>query len=551
MSNAKNNSEILRRDRDRFLAFSFAAADTLLEIDRDWTITFAVGAVQSFFGLHDKDVLGKNFLNFLKEGDRILVRSRIARLRDGVRLEPIFIRLNSYDHGALLMSGCRLPHMGDKLFIAISKTGDVTHEKGGKSRRGGDELQNEQEFITSSIKALQQARTAGEDVDMTFFDLGQMDELAERAGRERVETFRKGLAAFLSAQSIGGSTAGQIAEGRYGFVHMAGVDISSIHEDIDNLAREIDPEGTGVEIREATIDLDSDEISDADLERAIAFTIHQFAEKGASGIGMHSIEDGLNSLMNETLKRVSALKKLVSQRNFGIVFQPIVDMNDFSVHHYEVLSRFAPGQSPAETIAFAEEVGLIADFDIAVCEQAIQRLASFKQPDIHLAVNLSGASLESDLFVRELLTTLNQLGSQRSSIILEITETAEIADLERAERIIQTLRGNGHPVCLDDFGAGAASFQYFQALTVDFVKIDGAYVRRVLENRRDAAILRAIAGLCCNLGIKTVAEMIETSRQARLLKGFGIDLGQGWLFGRPENDPVALSPTGYAAQQAG
>ena len=306
-----------------------------------------------------------------------------------------------------------------------------------------------------------------------------------------------------------------------------------------------------MEIAEATIDLNSDEINPADMERALAFTIHQFARKGVAGSDIQSIEDGLNNLMTETLGRVSELKKLVAGRDFGIVFQPIVDMNDFSVHHYEVLSRFAPGQSPAETIAFAEEVGLIADFDIAVCEQAIQRLRTFKQPDLHFAVNLSGASLESDLFVKELLATLAQMGRQRSSIILEVTETAEIRDLERAENIIQTLRSNGHPVCLDDFGAGAASFQYFQALTVDFVKIDGAYVRRVLENRRDAAILRAIAGLCRNLGIRTVAEMIETSRQAKMLKGFGIDLGQGWLFGRPESEPLALSPTDYAARQAG
>ena len=549
MSNGKNMSETLRRDRDRFLAFSFAAADALLEIDGNWKVEFAVGAVQSFFGVHDKDFIGSDFLSFLDDGDRILVRSRIARLKDGVRLEPVFIHLTTYDN-VLLLSGCRLPHLGDKLFIAISKSGDITHKE--VQRPGGNgRLLNEQEFISSSSDVLQQAREAGEKVDMTFFDLGQVESLEKRAGTENFETFKKGLASFLSAQSIGGQAAGQIARGRFGFVHMTGTDISAIREDIDNLAREIDPEGVGVEIAEATIDLNSDEINPADMERALAFTIHQFARKGVAGSDIQSIEDGLNNLMTETLGRVSELKKLVAGRDFGIVFQPIVDMNDFSVHHYEVLSRFAPGQSPAETIAFAEEVGLIADFDIAVCEQAIQRLRTFKQPDLHFAVNLSGASLESDLFIQELLATLAQMGRRRSSIILEVTETAEIRDLERAEKIIQTLRSNGHPVCLDDFGAGAASFQYFQALTVDFVKIDGAYVRRVLENRRDAAILRAIAGLCRNLGIRTVAEMIETSRQAKMLKGFGIDLGQGWLFGRPESEPLALSPTGYAARQVG
>ena len=156
MSNGKNMSETLRRDRDRFLAFSFAAADALLEIDRDWKVVFAVGAVQSFFGVHDKDFIGSDFLSFLDDGDRILIRSRIARLKDGMRLEPVFFHLKTFDK-SLLLSGCRLPHMGDKLFLAISKSGEIAHADGnqaGNSQR----LLDEQDFIASSTKPCSRQR---------------------------------------------------------------------------------------------------------------------------------------------------------------------------------------------------------------------------------------------------------------------------------------------------------------------------------------------------------------------------------------------------------
>ncbi len=111
-------------------------------------------------------------------------------------------------------------------------------------------------------------------------------------------------------------------------------------------------------------------------------------------------------------------------------------------------------------------------------------------------------------------------------------------DLPRAQRIIQEFRRAGHKVCLDDFGAGAASFPYLRAFTIDFVKIDGAYVSRMLDAMRDHAILKAMVQLCSDLGTVTIAEMIETDAQAQRLAQTGVDYGQGYLFGRPTPTPA-------------
>jgi EAL domain-containing protein (putative c-di-GMP-specific phosphodiesterase class I) len=88
-------------------------------------------------------------------------------------------------------------------------------------------------------------------------------------------------------------------------------------------------------------------------------------------------------------------------------------------------------------------------------------------------------------------------------------------------------------VCLDDVGAGATSFYYIRSLQVDFVKIDGSYIRNIHENERDKAFVKAIKNLCIDLGITTIAEMVETEQQCRILIANGVNLGQGWLFGKP------------------
>ena len=142
---------------------------------------------------------------------------------------------------------------------------------------------------------------------------------------------------------------------------------------------------------------------------------------------------------------------------------------------------------------------------------------------------------------------LSECPALRPNVILEITESATLADLDAASRIVAEIRGDGHAVCLDDFGAGASSFPYLQALHIDYVKIDGAYVRRAMGERRDRQILEGMIWLCRRLGVKTVAEMVETEAQANALQGLGVELGQGWLYGKPGPDlPMPRLPAAEA-----
>ena len=123
-------------------------------------------------------------------------------------------------------------------------------------------------------------------------------------------------------------------------------------------------------------------------------------------------------------------------------------------------------------------------------------------------------------------------------MLLEITETRLIDDLDRANQLIGKLRAAGHVVCLDDFGAGAASLDYLRKLDVDFVKIDGRYIQTMEAGSKDATIVKHVVQMCAELGMQTIAEMIETQETADLVKSLGVNLGQGWVYAKALPTPV-------------
>src|SRR5262249_2647634 len=136
-------------------------------------------------------------------------------------------------------------------------------------------------------------------------------------------------------------------------------------------------------------------------------------------------------------------------------------------------------------------------------------------------------------FMNDLMRILKTTGLPADRLLFEVTETTEFSDLARAEAILNRMQELGHAVCLDDFGAGAASLRYIQALSVDFVNIDVRFIRRRETGPRDRAILEAIVTLCRAVKIKTIVEMVETEDQAAHAAQLGIGFAQGYLFGRP------------------
>jgi EAL domain-containing protein (putative c-di-GMP-specific phosphodiesterase class I) len=205
-----------------------------------------------------------------------------------------------------------------------------------------------------------------------------------------------------------------------------------------------------------------------------------------------------------------------------------------------------PAATPQEFVTLVEAVGLARELDLAVLREGVRML---RRSEASIAVNVSGLSIVDPLFVGRFLDEAARAPPGR--LLIEVTETAEIDSLPAAAVQIERIRAAGVPVCLDDFGAGGASFRYIRDLRVDFVKIDGSYVRPSGRSDQGRSFVRAMCDLARSAKATTVAEMIETEAEAALMRDLGVVLGQGWLFGKPGEIPSAVPDLSPAIEPAG
>jgi EAL domain-containing protein (putative c-di-GMP-specific phosphodiesterase class I) len=250
-------------------------------------------------------------------------------------------------------------------------------------------------------------------------------------------------------------------------------------------------------------------------------------------------DSSLSGVVERTAAEVERFKSTVAARDFSLVYQPVVDLRTHEVDHYETFVRLGQEASPAQTIQMAEEMDLIQDLDLAVVQAVVQQLLKPANTRLRLAANISARSLMRPAFAERLLTILRYAQPARGRLIFEITESAALSDLQRADALVKGLRRGGAAICLDGFGSGASSFDYLRAVSVDSVKIDGRYIRDLSNLAgRNGVLVRHLAGLCRELKIISIAQMVENKETVQTLRQIGVDCGQGYLFGRPEAVPT-------------
>jgi diguanylate cyclase (GGDEF)-like protein len=208
--------------------------------------------------------------------------------------------------------------------------------------------------------------------------------------------------------------------------------------------------------------------------------------------------------------------------------------------HYEVLVRWKRNgviEGPAKLLPALERYGQAPILDRWMVEAVVSYLAA--QPDDHAVyfINLSGKTVADAAFLGTVCRLLDQHGVAGERLGFEVTETAAVVNLADAQRLIHGLRERGCQFALDDFGRDASSFFYLKHLPADFLKIDGAFVRGMLDDRRDQAIVRSIAQLARDFGMRSVAEQVEDAEMATLLQDMGVDYLQGYHVHRPEVFP--------------
>ncbi|CCQ73227.1 Putative signal transduction protein containing sensor and EAL domains [Magnetospira sp. QH-2] len=522
-------AETDRLQSERFLAFAFAAGDLLMEVDGEGVIRFCRGTSDQLLGCKPAQLEGQPLEDAVPANYKVIAQEILRRLRETGRARQISIEIQC-GHGdsrLFSISGILLPDRGGTYNLVCSR--ELKPKTPPKA-----EMDTE-EFGDAVQESLKKAKELGQDVNLSLLDISQATQ-AEGMDPEKAKEVEAAAVEALRAWAVPDGPVAKLEDGKIGLVHDAEIGEENIGKRVNDLLKNL----TGrqdLEVQTATIEAAAEGLSEGDVSKALAHTIKKFVDEGTENLSGMNLADGYQSAVADNLARVQNVRSIIDSADFTLHFQPIVDLEKWGVHHFEALARIREGNEfvpPGRIIAFAEEVGIITDFDEKVCRKAISMVrAGNKIPSAaRIAINLSGRSVANMAFMDDLLDLLKANSDICNRLMVEVTEYTEIKDLGLVNNVLDQLRNMKIQVCIDDFGAGAATFQYLAGLQVDFVKIDGQYIREAFTKIEGRPFLKAIAGLCRDLKIRTIGEMVENEKTVWLLHDLGVNYAQGHFFGR-------------------
>ncbi|MCR4319266.1 MAG: EAL domain-containing protein [Candidatus Brocadiaceae bacterium] len=268
-------------------------------------------------------------------------------------------------------------------------------------------------------------------------------------------------------------------------------------------------------------------------------SIYHAKELGHNRIHLYNTEDLVLEKIRSRMEWKGRIQKAIDEDRFEPWFQPILVLKDNQVHHYEALARMRDTNGevilPWAFVDTAETFGLITAIDRIIINKTLQTQSNLcKQGKVlSFSMNLSGKDLGDKEILQFLKSAIIETGADPRFLIFEITETAAIRDLDRAIKFIRELKATGCSFALDDFGVGFTSFKYLREMEVDYIKIDGVFIRTLHETTNDHIFVKAIADVARGMGIKTIAEFVENNEIIKILKEYGVDYGQGYFIGKP------------------
>jgi diguanylate cyclase (GGDEF)-like protein/PAS domain S-box-containing protein len=283
---------------------------------------------------------------------------------------------------------------------------------------------------------------------------------------------------------------------------------------------------------------DSEMVSTSDLLRRADMAMYKAKAEGRNAVRFFSA--GMQDAVNARSQLEADLRQGLAAREFYLAYQPQVDHKGQIVGVEALLRWQHPRRGlvmPAQFIALAEELGLIAEIGKWLLEQACQQLVQWTNdpPTQHLtlAVNVSVRQFRHPAFIDHTTETLTRTGAAPGKLKIEITESMLISDIEETRRKMMALKAIGVRFALDDFGTGFSSLAYLQQLPLDELKIDQSFIRNITTDKNNAAITRSIIALAHNLGLSVIAEGVETEDQRQFLAEEGCSTFQGYLYHKP------------------
>ncbi len=552
-----------------------AIADGVITVNDDGRVTYLNPSAEQQVGLSSADAEGRKLEDVFKASNSDLYQEV---LRNGVNNEAL-AREETLDYQMSLQSPlgdsrrveCRVRSIQDieAKSGAVIVFSDVTERtrlqanlKHQATHDGLTGLVNRREFDKRLQHTIDRVKTDGMEHVLCFVDIDQFKVLNDTCGHVAGDSLLRQIAVLLKEHIPADDTCARLGGDEFGLI-LHDCNIEQAEQITDHLLKvladfrfvwEHRVFSAGISI--GMVAIQSTAGGDANnLLRDADSACYAAKEAGRNRVHIYRADNEELASRRREMQWVEKIDRALEYDQFVLYAQTIepAQNSDRSApprHHFEVLVRMLDDTGsvipPGVFLPAAERFNLANEIDRWVITHTLACLSAHPDviPSLELcSINLSGHSLGDAEFLPFIVDALEQSALPMSCICFEVTETATIANIESALTFINTLRELGCQFALDDFGSGLSSFGYLKNLPVDYLKIDGVFVRDILCNPIDLAMVRSINDIGQLMGVKTIAEFVENQEIESKLQELGIDYVQGYHIARPQPLARALSST--------
>jgi diguanylate cyclase (GGDEF)-like protein/PAS domain S-box-containing protein len=560
--------QALASSEQRLLALVQNGADVVNVLDADSTASFVSPSSQNVLGIAADDLIGRRLIDVLDTEDSDRLVQLLAGQRPGDE-DAVTLRVRHADGRPLVVEGVLTNLLADPVVGGFVLTvRDVTERHALQERLTYQAfhdsltgLANRQLFGDRLSHALQLRPGLAQPLVVMFCDLDDFKNVNDSRGHgvgDQVlevigERIRAGVRVGDTAARLGGDEFAILMEG-------TGLDEAQLLAErlLTDLREPIDVDGTELPV---TISIGiapavPGEFSSEDVLRNADVAMYWAKDRGKSTVAVY--DSGLHAEALDRLELRSDLQRALRDDELVLHYQPTVELATGRITGFEALVRWQhPTRGllgPLSFVPMAEESGLIVRLGRWVLVEACRTAAGLqtdpRRPS--MAVNISAQQLVLPDFVEDVMRALGESGLPPDRLVLEITESIVLQDLDAVIPRLTLLRERGVRVAIDDFGTGYSSLAYLTDLPIDVLKVDKSFIDRVGSDPQGASVTEAIITMSRSMNLSTVAEGVEDAEQAEWLRSVRCAIGQGYYWSRPVDlagvrrllaDPV-IEPTG-------
>jgi len=563
-SELTERAEQLENEKDFVTGLLNTAHALILTQDFNGRLSLVNDHATWLTGFSEAELLQKNFFDLIAlDYDLEILKSELAEMARGERIELQHeCGLVRKDGSAIYMAWYHsvMPDRGQKGHNIMTIALDISERKEAEDRLGWlashdplTGLFNRRRFteeLEQQITAAARFRNTGA---LLYFDLDQFKDVNDTSGHQVGDQLLRRVSDTLRANARDVDVIARLGGDEFAMIVQ-----QTSRPGIENLAERLCQELTKIEVvGAARVHRVSSSIGIAlfpehgefvdELLANADIAMYQAKEAGRNGWHVFEPDELGRQQVQERVYWNEKVKQALAHDLITMHFQPILDLQTGEISHYEALLRVPDDKgnplSPSKFIQSAERSGLIQDIDRRILRKVIGMKAELESRGLFqtLAVNLSGISFRNPHLIDHIRECLDTYRIRADQLIFEITETAAVADVSDTAEKMRAIKEFGCQFALDDFGVGFSSMYYLRQLPVDYVKLDGSFIRNLHQTPDDQVLVRALVEVAKAFGKKAIAEFVEHEETLDILRTLGVEYAQGYYIDRPKPLEVLLS----------